>query len=117
MTKPLIQIFREMEDAVTDFHIRLALGHEGIAKIWEKKMHPGIFELRMSMRRDERKERHVALLRMIGGLLQVLFWFFVIVGTLAVIGLLFFSPVIALIVVVCVVAGIVNVLYRRGRVE
>ncbi len=119
MTKSLIEALQGVSDAATDFQIRLRYGHEGIAKIWEQKMHPGVFELRMDMRRDLRKERkNMALLRMIGGLLTVLFWFFVLVGTVAVIGLMIFSPFIALIVIACILAGCVNAWHnirKEGR--
>lgn len=109
MSKSLIQSVQGMSDAFTDFYMRLAYGYEGIAEVWEKKMHPGVFELRMDMRRDEREERkNMALLRMIGGLLTVLYWFFVLVGVLAVVGLLFSSPLIAAIVLVCILAGVVS---------
>jgi small-conductance mechanosensitive channel len=89
-----------------------------LIETWERKMDPNVFDERGIARRVNRRKkerRNMALLKMIGGLLQVLFWLFVIVGTLAVIGLLFFSPFIALIVVACIAAGIVNALYRRGR--
>jgi len=118
MTKSLIEAIQGVNDAFTDLHIRLHYGHEGIAKIWEQKMHPGVYELRMDMRRDEREERkNMALLRMIGGLLTVLFWFFVLVGAVAVIGLMIFSPLIAAIVLVCILAGCVNAWYRIKREE
>lgn len=115
MAKSMVQIFREMEDAVTDFYIRMVLGHEGVARIWEQKMPFEVFDTRMDNRRHVRKEGNMALLRMIGGLLTVLFWFFVLIGTLAVIGLTIYSPLIASIVLICILAGVLNAWHRRGR--
>lgn len=115
MSKSLVQALNELSEAATDCAIRLRYGHAGIAKVWEKKMHPGLFELRMDMRRDERREREMVLLRVIGGILSLLFYLFVVIGTFVVIGLLIYSPLIALIVLVCVVAAIANAYHRHHR--
>jgi len=115
MAKSLIESLQEVSDAFTDFYIRLAYGHEGIAKIWEQKMHPGVFELRMDMRRDLRKERkNMALLRVVGGLLTLFFYLFLLVGIVVTAGLLFAYPLVGLFFAVCAVAAIIEVV-RRNR--
>lgn len=115
---------RTVEEALENFARRLRVvsfaftrrEREKLYRVWERKMHPGIFELQMDMRRDARKERkNMALLRMIGGLLTILFWFFVLLGIVAVIGLMVFSPFVASIILVCILVGCVNAFYRMRR--
>jgi fatty acid desaturase len=115
MADSLIEAFNKMSEAMTDFYIRMTLGHTGIARIWEQKMDLEVFEFQMDNRRDLRRKKPMALIRMIGGILTFLFWLFVLAGVLVVGALIIASPVVAAFALACILAGVLNAWHRYTR--
>jgi hypothetical protein len=91
-----------------------------LLQTWEAKMPVDVFDARgVARRAKRRKVKNVALLRLIGNILTLLFYVFVLIGAVVVVGVLFISPVIAMFVAACVLAALLAAMYefRQGKKE
>ena len=88
-----------------------------LRSIWEAKMPVDVFDERgLSRRKNLRKRGDMALLRVIGGILEVFFWIFLLIGVIVTIGVMFKFPVVGVFLLACAIAGVIAGVQRvRGH--
>lgn len=117
MAQTVQEAFANAAHAIRQFTLALGLDSRPrtLLEAWEHKMDPHLFDQRGLTRRKGRRARNMALLKMIGGILQFLFWIFVLVGVVVTIGIIAVYPVAGVILGACIVAGTANAIYRHKK--